>query len=64
MRRVPGVAGRHLSRVRRAGACRDDKRIRPAQPEEVAAAVAFLASRDASFITGSELNVDGGYTVI
>lgn len=32
------------------------------KPSEVAAAVAFLASDDASFITGSELYVDGGYT--
>jgi NAD(P)-dependent dehydrogenase (short-subunit alcohol dehydrogenase family) len=30
------------------------------QPEEVASAVAFLASQDASYITGVELNVDGG----
>src|SRR5258705_1575196 len=31
------------------------------QPEEVAGAVAFLASQDASYITGIELNIDGGY---
>ena len=31
------------------------------QPEEVAAAVAFLAGDDASFVTGSELYVDGGF---
>ena len=34
---------------------------RQGKPEEVAAATAFLASEDASFITGSDLIVDGGY---
>lgn len=34
---------------------------RIAQPSEIAAAVSFLLSEDASFITGTDLIVDGGY---
>jgi NAD(P)-dependent dehydrogenase (short-subunit alcohol dehydrogenase family) len=35
---------------------------RPARPEEIAKPVVFLLSDGASYITGTELMVDGGYT--
>jgi NAD(P)-dependent dehydrogenase (short-subunit alcohol dehydrogenase family) len=33
-------------------------------PEEIAAAIAFAASEEASFMTGTEIVVDGGYTAV
>jgi NAD(P)-dependent dehydrogenase (short-subunit alcohol dehydrogenase family) len=36
---------------------------RAAQPEEVAGVVAFLASDDARYLTGTTVVVDGGYLV-
>lgn len=36
---------------------------RTGRPEDIAAAVAFMASEDASFITGTSLLVDGGMSV-
>ena len=37
---------------------------RTGNPEEVAAAVLFLCSDEASFITGTDIRVDGGYTAM
>ncbi|KOV92331.1 oxidoreductase [Streptomyces sp. NRRL B-3648] len=37
---------------------------RVGEPEDIAAAVAFLASRDAAWITGTSLVVDGGLTAV
>jgi NAD(P)-dependent dehydrogenase (short-subunit alcohol dehydrogenase family) len=35
---------------------------RLAMPDEIAAAICFLSSSDASYITGTVLSVDGGWT--
>jgi len=35
--------------------------MRPAAPSEIAAGICFLASDEASYITGTTLDIDGGY---
>ena len=34
---------------------------RPGEPEEISAGAAYLASSDASFVTGTDILIDGGY---
>jgi NAD(P)-dependent dehydrogenase (short-subunit alcohol dehydrogenase family) len=46
-----------------AAAARAQPIPRAGRPEDIAAAVAFLASDDASFITGTHILVDGGLTI-
>ena len=50
--------GRRLCQPQKAGTALG----RYGRPEEVGATVAFLASRNAGFITGASIAVDGGYS--
>lgn len=63
---VRGIAraegGDEAATVRRFGASHPIGRI--GTPADVGAAAVFLASDDASFITGESLNVDGGYMAL
>jgi 2-hydroxycyclohexanecarboxyl-CoA dehydrogenase len=63
----------HERRIAAAGKTLDDYRAeasartmlkRPGTPQEVAACVLFLASEEASYVTGTCLFVDGGFTAL
>ena len=58
--RRAAAAGKTLEQFRRVRA--DGTMLRrPGTPAEVAACIVFLASDDASYVTGTSLYVDGGY---
>lgn len=62
---APGPVGtpeffRNTTEQARAGAAAAALLNRLATPEEVSAGVAFLASRDAAYITGTTLDINGG----
>ncbi|MGW0824557.1 SDR family NAD(P)-dependent oxidoreductase [Streptomyces sp. NPDC002845] len=59
--RTPGWAG-HEARLDALGEIYPLGRV--GEPEDIAAAVAFLASRDAAWITGTTLRVDGGLLAV
>ena len=59
------AAARSLTREEAFGLVSSDLPLRRvAEPEEIAAACLFLASRESSFITGAVLVVDGGSTAV
>jgi NAD(P)-dependent dehydrogenase (short-subunit alcohol dehydrogenase family) len=59
---VPGGVSTPMNEHEKEGGVIPDTPLRRrAHPSEISGAVVFLASEDSSFVTGSELIVDGGY---
>jgi 3alpha(or 20beta)-hydroxysteroid dehydrogenase len=59
---VPGGVSTPMNEHEKEGGVIPDTPMRRrAHPSEISGAVVFLASADSSFVTGSELVVDGGY---
>lgn len=61
MKRATGLD--ELSDELRASLISTIPRGRMAEPRDIAAAVTFLASEDADFLTGTSINVDGGRSI-
>ena len=63
----PGVIDTDMNKAldeeTRAALCEETPLYRIGEPQEVAKAVRFLSSKDASFITGQILGVDGGFAI-
>lgn len=63
----PVETGRYLKNFPDVQSARDSHHSlvgRLGQPDEIAAGAVFLASDESSFVTGSDLLIDGGYTAV
>ncbi|HVI99717.1 MAG TPA: SDR family NAD(P)-dependent oxidoreductase [Sphingomonas sp.] len=60
---IAGEAQAQANAMIAAGAAKAQPIQRTGLPEDIAAAIAFLASEDASFVTGTSILVDGGLTI-